>query len=182
MPAYRVQVNLVGLGGLPGLATHYFDSSVIPNAQAAVDVVEVFWAAVGPFMDDGIGMESLPEVALFASPLSVTSFSVTTPFLLTGSNASEPLPQFTQALVTWRTSTLNGNKRVLGRTFVPGMCENANGGSGTPSGALVDAFLAAGANMAADGLVVASRALDAFAPVTGVTVPASWSVLSSRRS
>lgn len=181
MPAYRVRVNLAGLPGMPGLSTFYLDAATITSAQAAHDVVAAFLSDMDANQWSGYTWSTEPEVTTFASPDLATGIQAVTAATGTGGVSGEPLPLATQLGVTWRTDTLQGNRRIQGRTFFPAYVENQND-SGQPS-----AFLRAGVQDVVDefvsvsGLTIASRVANVFAPVVQASVQSQWAVLRSRR-
>lgn len=181
MPAYRVQVEFTGLSGSPYLATHYIDQASAASPDVAVTAVGQFWGAIDGFLNSGLAWATLPEVPQYDSPSQVTEVNVRPTVTGGGGTNDVELPTATQALIRWRTNVFNGNRRVLGKTFVPGVTINALNTNGRPNAQLLLVLNDAAAALSAAGLVVASRALDVFAPTIGGDAWPEFAVLRSRR-
>ena len=67
-----------------------------------------------------------------------------------GGGTTEPVADATQALLRWKTSTIFGGRRVIGRTYIPGV-SNSNEQNGDLIAATVTAFAAAAQAMATAG-------------------------------
>ena len=182
---FRVRTTFTGVTGSPWLSTFYFDSETSGTAQQAATAAGTFWGAVDAFMDNSITWATEPDVAIVnAATGNVTSAVGITPVIGSGAATSDPLPYANQGLVRWLSGVYVGGRQIRGRTFVPGICENSVGASGTLGATEVAAFTAAGTALIAD----ANADLEIWSPTLGQSVTASiattWSqfaVLRSRR-
>lgn len=181
MPAFRVRVVLTGPAGGAWVATHYMDVATSVNADSAVVNVGAFWDDVSPFICNTTSWETESEVVEYASPSTVTAFHQTTAESGVGGLSSHPVPLASQGLIRWRTSTLVGNRRVLGKTYIPSIPEGRSDIDGGLEAFTQVGLRDAGINLQVQGLVIASRAADLFAPVTGTDVWDQFAVLRSRR-
>lgn len=181
MPAFRVRTVLTGPAGSPWVATHYLDTATSVNADSAVVNVGAFWDDVSPLICNSTTWETEAEVVEYATPLTITAFHQTTPESGAGGVAANPVPLASQGLIRWRTETIVGNKRVLGKTYIPSIPENRSDVDGGVEAFTVVGLRDAGIALQVQGLVIASRAADVFAPVTGTDVWEEFAVLRSRR-
>lgn len=196
----RFRVALTGIGGLPGLATHYFGGAIgsVDTTNARARVVAA-WTAWEDAMSSGVTWTLNTEVAdveaSTGNTLSVVSVAAASG---TGNLTGEILPTLVQGLVKWNTGAFFAGRRLIGHTFLPGPAEvdNPAGVSPTPGGtypASAAAGIAAMLAAPSPGLIVWRRPVKD--PVTGVITrvgtssPVSsgvlvprWSVLRSRRS
>lgn len=180
MPAYRVRTNLIGVAGSPWMSNHYFDAATVGSANDAKGLVYNFWNAVDSYMANNVTWNIDQNVALFANPETLTGWEVVTAGTGQGLLSDAMLPIATQALVRWSTSAVYNNRRVRGRTFIPGLtvAANADGSLTTPT---ATAIATAADTMQDGGLVIPSRVQNAFIDVTGASVWSSFAVLRSRR-
>lgn len=182
MPALQIQGEWTGLPGSPGLTTVYLGESTISAPQAAADAVLAIVDELSTFISDEVTFTLLPEARVFSVPDTVTSIVPITVASTDGTASQSPLSGATQGLIKGLTQTFNGNRRVQGRIFIPGAVTNAVAvDGGVPSAAYQAALSAAGADLVGLGWQIASRALNAFAPVTSAVAWNKFAVLRSRR-
>lgn len=196
MALMRYRVNLDGIGGLPGLATHYFsgDPDGADLANARTKIIN-FWTAIEAGMSSGVTWTVQQDVAILTLATGdLEGIRTIATASGTGNETGEILPTHVQAVVRWRTSTVVNGRLLQGRTFIPGMVESNNppGLSPRPSGTLPAAVTAAVAAMLAAGsppLQVYQRDQPpsppfegAIASVTSGSLMPGWSVLRSRRT
>lgn len=180
MPAYRIRTVFTGVQGSPYLNNFFFDSATVGDASAAASAVYDFWNAVDQNMINTIAWQIDSQVPLFQNPETITGWETATVGNGAGIVSGEPLPWSTQLLVQWGTNTVFNNRRVRGRTFVPGFVESQSTG-GVPVISLRNAVDTAAEAMIGSGLVIASRASNTFVPVSSASVWSQWAVLRSRR-
>lgn len=182
MPALQIQGEWTGLPGSPGLSTIYLGEGTIAAPQAAADAVVALVEQLAPFITSELTFTTLPEARVFSTPDTVTSIVPITTDTVAGSSVQSPLSGATQGLIKGLTATFNGNRRVQGRLFVPGPTAAALAADGgIPSATYVAALQAAGGDLVGLGWQIASRALNAFAPVTAAQGWNKFAVLRSRR-
>lgn len=180
MPAYRIRTVFTGVPGSPYLNNFYFDSGTVGDASAAASAVYDFWNAVDTNMVNTIAWNIEDDVPLFQNPETITGWETVAGGSGAGLASGDSLPWSTQLLVQWSTGVVFNNRRIRGRTFVPGFHENQNS-AGVPIISLRDAVEAAADAMVGSGLSIASRASNSFVPVTSAQVWSQWAVLRSRR-
>lgn len=181
MPAHRIRTVLTGVAGSPYLSTVFLDDEVIINPSDAIDAVGDFWTALRPFLDNNMLATVQSEVLLFNNPREVASVSEGAAVAVQMSNVSNATPPATQGLIRWRTGTFSGNRRVQGRTFIPGVTEEQVTALGRPDGDFFTAMRTAGQALITAGLTVPSRRLNAFARATIASPWDQFAVLRSRR-
>ena len=181
----RVQSIITGVVGAPWYQNHYFlgiDGATA--AQANVDAVTAYWAALDGLMDNaltidiqGLVNEMDPSTGVITAQHSVT------PGQQIGDSAGLPLPYQTQGLIQWNTDLFVGGHRLVGRSFLPGFTADTLESNGTPtSGTLTGIAAAVTAILAgAQPLAVWSRTHQASAVVATGTVRDKFYVLRTRR-
>lgn len=184
MALYRIRTVLTStLITGQGVATHYFDENG-GTAQQAVTAIGNFWNALDTVMQESILWATEADVAKINSTTgALEGVVVTTPASGSGGTSQAQTTKATQGLIQWRTGTFPGGRELRGRTFIPGMPSGAltNGDPGT---SYRSTLVTAGNGLMNDAtctLVVWSRKIGGFAPVTSVTSSAKAAVLRSRR-
>lgn len=180
MPAYRIRTVFTGVPGSPYLSNFYFDTGTVGDASAAAAAVYDFWNAVDSNMVNTMAWNIEDDVALFTNPETIAGWETVAGGNGAGLVSGDSLPWSTQLLIQWSTAVVFNNRRIRGRTFVPGFVESQNS-AGVPVLSLRDAVEDAADAMVGSGLVVASRASNTFVPITGAAVWSQWAVLRSRR-
>lgn len=179
---YRIQAEWTGLAGAPYLSTFFvYADAGGTGAQDAHDAVADFLGLVDSYVTGSLTWTTLPEAVLMTTPTTVVEYEAVATTSGIGGASGEVLPTATQGLIKWQTAGLVGNRRVQGRTFVPGPTEGVNDGSGRPTAEYVNAQTANTAGLVTFGLYVASRTANEFFPVTSGQVWNQWAVLRSRR-
>ena len=182
---WRYRVELAGLAGGPGLMTYHFGPTIgTSDPQDCVDAVRGFIGAIDVFTSTAITFNGGNEMEVIdmATDQQTGSLAVT-PWSEAGDDSATALPPATQMLVRWTTDVFSGGRRVQGKTFLPGFCEDSNETAGTPQSAVV-AAVTAGAVALADagvGLVVYSRVNHLAAAVESANVWTKWAILAGRR-
>lgn len=180
MPAYRVRVGWTGLSGAPYLSTFYVGTGTVPDPQGAITVVDGFLNGIDTYVSNSLSWTTETEVFTFSTPDTVTAVTATIPSTGPGIGSGDQLPHASQGLVRWATNTLVGNRRVKGRTFLPGMLETNCNSIGGLAPSMITGVTAAAA-LLAPYLVIPSRTANLFAPVAGSSVWGQFAVLRSRR-
>lgn len=151
-----------------------------------------FWFALVARIYTGTTFTFDPTcIAIEATTGALTgAFAGTTPAVVTGTEAGDPLPRQTQGLLRMGTSTVISGRRVRGRLFIPSPGESQNtSGSGPVAAYMTDVTTAGG------GLLVAGTTTSmpviwhrpvagaggASPLVTSMAASGEWSVLRSRR-
>lgn len=201
MSLVRVQTVWTGVAGAP----YYTNLYVIgPNSTGNGEALHAAWAA---FLTSIAGQLASPMVATVDPELlefdettgNVTSAGSSITSTINFGNLAEQLPHATQALIQWTTGGLVHNRRVKGRTFIPGVTETHNSPLGLPLPAIdnpletaVATFLSTMSGRLriwsrpfvqsdpAKAAANPSRPGSAHAVTTGSVAP-YWAILRSRR-
>lgn len=181
MPAHRVTTVMTGTAGGPWVNQLWIADEVTPDANDAADAVRLFWAACAAVIGSGVTLQIEPEVPLFSAPDTPVSVATTTSAPVSSAGGASVLPPATQGLIRLRTATFNGTRRVLGKIFVPYMTEESCVAGGLMWASAAGVLASAADDLREAGLVVASRSLNTFVPVTGADVWNQFAVLRSRR-
>lgn len=194
----RVQTVISGSlvnGG--GLSTHYFDTSV-GNEQDAASAVLTFWQSIVPVINSAVTFTVQPLVALINDETGdIQSLVGVTGGAATGGTSFEPLPPSTQGLLRIRTGVFSDGREIRGRLFIPGATEAVNfaGKPQAPFPATVDAAAIALRDSTVANWTVWRRPRLAdpthvppigarpgtHATVNSATTWSEWAVLRSRR-
>lgn len=199
MSLVRVQTIWTGVAGTPYYTNLY---AIGPVATNNGNDLAVAWRAaltsLSALLANGLVATIDPEILEFDETTgNVTGAGNTVVTPVTMSGAGEQLPHSNQALIRWTTNGIVHNRRVKGRTFIPGAVETQNSATGTPTGTLngplqsaIDAMLVtmSGRMRVWSQPFVAdpakpnnpSRPGSAWAIVSGSVAP-YWAVLRSRR-
>lgn len=199
MTILRIRTVFTGVAGAPWYSNLYFGPPADPtNAQQCVDAVGAFWATLATNLRLGVAFNVEGDVpAINEADGKITDQITVTPVTGGGTNAGDPLPPYTQALIRLSTNAFVNGRRVRGRIFVPGQVES-NNVSGNPAGAFVTGVAAAAQaliNNLDTELVVWARPfegdplsvppkparLGTYAGAVTATMWTAWSVLRSRR-
>jgi len=146
----RVQTVWTGVAGAPYYTNVY---CIGPLSTNNGNDMAAAWRA---FLASLVNVCSTPMVATIDSELlefnevdgvvTGAGNTIQTPVNFTG--AGDALPRQCQALVQWTTNGIVHNRRVRGRTFIPGVLESENGPTGIPTPAVgtplqtaIDTFL-----------------------------------------
>lgn len=184
MDLYRIRAQAAGHTGGPWMGTWFFDSAAGTELQAAT-AVRTFLAAIAAQFRNSITWTFDPVVdTLSEAGALLSSTAISPPATVTGSGTGDMLPAATQGRVIWQTGAIVNGRRLVGRTFIPGMIA----GTQTATGAVQPATISA-VNTAANALataancdmVVWSRAHDTAVGITSGAMDSEFSVLRSRR-
>jgi hypothetical protein len=184
MLLYKSRVQFTGGTGGNGVSTMYFSTLGGHTAQDASDAHGDFFARIKGVINDAIRITIDPEVTTIESLTGVTTaaYSVTNRTFL-GEDGGDMLPWQTQGLVKFQTGTFVAGRRLTGRCFVPGPSEGSNT-DGVPTAGYL-ATLDGSAVLLAESLGVAlmvySPTHHTHAITNGVSLPARWASLRSRR-
>lgn len=182
---WRYRVELAGLAGGPGLMTFHFGPTIgTSNPQDCVDAVQDFIQAIDIFVSTAITFNGGNEMEVIDMVADQQTGSLAViPWSEVGDDSATALPPATQMLVRWTTDAFINGRRVQGKTFLPGFCEDSNETAGTPQAAVVSAVTTAARGLAdaGVGLVVYSRANHQAAAVENANVWTKWAILSGRR-
>lgn len=181
---FRVRTNLVGGSGSSQVSTLYFSTTLGATAQDAADAVTQFWTDIKGKINTGYTMKVETEVyTIDLATGEPTSVEGVTSSLVTGTEATNPLPWATQGLIRWTTGTFLNGRQLLGHTYIPGPSE-ANNDTGTPRSDYQSTLTtAAGTLLGTAGvtLVAYSRRNHTAFPVIAGTTWDKWAVLRTRR-
>lgn len=181
----RVQTTWTGPSGGPFYTLMHFDGDTSGEAEPAATAVLNFWTAMQAAISSQV-TRHVEEEVLRIDPATGNVTAVFTgaarPFTAGGATGS-PLPWHTQGLMRWRTGVFIAGRELRGRTFIPGLTEDAND-NGRPNSSMVTS-----ANNAAATLIGAATAdLTIWSPTHGVEHTAAsgtlwneWGLLRSRR-
>lgn len=185
---------VVSVGSAQALMTHYWDFGATASAAgatealarvraylsaAAANINSVATATFNPVVDE---IDSVTGTLLGSAVGSV-------PAAVAFTAGGDALPQQTQGLMTFTTSTIVNGRRLVGRQFLPFPSETQNVGA-LPTAGYVSTWNNAGAAL---GTVVVSTIAQQVwhrpvggaggqaAPVTGRVCGGTWAVLRSRR-
>lgn len=180
MPAYRIRTVFTGVPGTPYISNFYFDAGTVGDASAAAAATYDFWNAVDANMTSACTWLVDNDVPLFTNPETIAGWETVSGGTGTGLKSDEQMPRANQLLVQWSTGVVFNNRRVRGRTFIPALTQDANF-NGAVLPAVQATTDAAATALIGAGLVVASRASNAFHSVNGADVWGQFAVLRSRR-
>lgn len=181
MAAFRVRTVFTGVAGSPWVSNLYWDESFAATAEDAHDATVDFWAALRSVITQAASYTVEAEVVRYLTPDTIVSFHAVTPVSNTCTAAGDMLPSQNQGLISWASSQIHNNRRITGRTFIPGPVESSSSNMGRPEGAYMTALGNAVSAISGRGLVIPSRAANAFANVTVAQPRGYWAVLRSRR-
>lgn len=135
MSLVRVQTVWSGIAGAPYYTNLYaIGPAATNNGNDLATAWRVFLNSLSLQLCTGLIATIDPELLEFNETDGVVTGTGTTlqsPVAFTG--GGEQLPHSNQALVQWTTNGLVHNRRVRGRTFIPGVMETQNSPTGTPA-------------------------------------------------
>lgn len=199
MSLVRVQTVWTGVAGAPYYTNLYVIGPLSSNnGNDLANAWHAFLASIAPSLCSPLVATIDPELLEFNEVDGVVTNAgntVQTPVTMTG--ATDPLPRMTQALVQWTTEGIVHNRRVKGRTFIPGVLETENSITGLPSSTINTPLQTAISTMLSSmtgRMRIWSRAVTAANatptvparpgsawPIVSGTVSPKWAVLRSRR-
>lgn len=162
------------------MSNFYFDTGTVGDASAASAATYDFWSAVDARMANNVSWEVEDDVPLFTNPETIAGWETTPGGTGAGALSDEMLPIASQGLISWSTGVVFNNRRVRGRTFIPGLTQDANE-DGRLGIATITALNPALAPLVGSGLVIASRRSGTFVPVVSGSIWGQFAVLRSRR-
>jgi hypothetical protein len=195
----RVQTLWTGVAGSPYYTNLYvLGPNSTNNGNDLANAWRTFLNATVAHWDNALIAQIDPELLEFnESDGTVTGAGTTSQLPVTGTNSNDALPPQSQGLIRWGTEGIVHNRRVRGRTFMPGPCENDNTSAGTPSAtylANVDAAAEAFLTTMTGRMRIWAQPLVQDPPdpnnpnrlgtahaITGVSVAPFWATLRSRR-
>lgn len=125
MALRRVRTALSGSAGAPWLSTAYFENAT-GTALDAVTAVDGFWESIKGLIVNEITWVVEAEVytidPVTGQPIGVEGTAGQSG---AGTNTGEPVALASQGLCRYSTGVFVGGREVRGRTFVPGLCEDA---------------------------------------------------------
>lgn len=135
MSLVRVQTVWTGVAGAPYYTNLYCIGPLATNnGNDLATAWHVFLASLTTNLASPMVAQVDPELLEFNEVDGVVTgagSTVQTPIAFTGT--TDALPRMTQALVQWTTAGIVHNRRVKGRTFIPGVLELQNSVSGLPA-------------------------------------------------
>jgi hypothetical protein len=180
--AWKFPVTVTGLEGSPYLMTCHVNAGLFETAVLARGRVNDFCARLAEVTDNALTYHLPTEVSLWSAPNTLEGTAAVAGGDIPGVSATATQPRATQGLLRLRTDAFNGNRRVLGHIFVPGVTGGGvDGATGKPTAAYQTALNFAGEIPSTGGFVVASRKQNQFFEVTTATADTEFAVLRSRR-
>ena len=182
---WRYRTEIAGLAGGPGLMTNHFSVDLgATNAQDCVDAVAALIAAVDVFTSTSVTYNGANEMeVLDLANGQQTGTIAVTGFVQAGDDSATMLPPINQVLIRWVTDGFFNGRRLQGRTFLPGFCEDSNEPGGVLQGAVASA-VTAGARTLIDadvGLCIYSRANFGAALVQDASTWTQFAIQAGRR-
>lgn len=134
MSLIRVQTVWSGVAGAPYYTNLY---CIGPLSTGNGTVLHSAWNALLVSIATQLAAPMVatidPELLEFDETTgNVTSAGTDVTSTINFGNTQDQLPHSTQALIQWTTGGLVHNRRVKGRTFIPGVTEQANSATGIP--------------------------------------------------
>lgn len=162
----------------------YFEQGA-GTAQDAADAVHAFWNGIAGVVHQTYHFQVEPlvyDIDPITEKAVGTTTTSTTGFV--GTRFTEPLPPSNQGLIRWHTGVFTGGRELIGKTYIPGACEDFSD-SGVPSASYLTNLSTNAANLGSGGppaFVIWSRKHHVTG-AAGLGSPWSqWAVLRSRRS
>lgn len=185
----RIDSTFVGLQGLPGYNSLYFNGEDAADAELASDAVLAFWQATVPnFTADTFNVTVSPTAVIVEEGTGIQSdFVSVSGGTVLGTLSGNPMPTLNQICLNLFTSGVVAGRRVRGRMFLTGFTEDASDENGQILIGTRNSIQTAIANViAAAPLVVWSRPVDggregSAYPVSAGQVKLDWAYLRSRR-
>lgn len=180
--AHKVSVVWTGLEGSPYLTTLWVNAALFPTPAN----VQTFTSGICALLCEAVSNELTAnlqtEVSTWSTPDTLVDTFAITGGAVPGVDNTGNAPRATQGLLRLRTNAFNGNRRILGHIYVPGVPAGAiDLLNGKPTSAYLTELNAAAAAMDAGALVVAARKSNQFVETTTVTADSEFAVLRSRR-
>lgn len=183
----RITARWSGLPGGEAVNVFHFDGDSQPAAQAAADSVsDVLTANAAGFRTGAtVRVDSLAPAVLPSDGTVLNYWPVVTAPII-GSAVEPPLPQNSCLLVKYATEGVVANRRVQGKTFLPGLTTAA-----LDNGEVLEAFRTDFTTrfsvLINEGFGVWSRPIEggragSFHQVNAVSVWKEWAQLGRRRS
>jgi len=134
MTLNRVRVALTGVGGLPGVATHYFDSTTVDMAA-----LRTFWTAPAAVMPTGmvITIPNSGDQFNEATGLITGTWSGPAQATIATSGGAGSYAAASGAMIRWTPNGIVDGRRPIGKTYLIPMVSSNFSSAGTISGALV---------------------------------------------
>ena len=199
MSLVRVQTVWTGITGAPYYTNLYAIGPLTTNnGNDLATAWRAFLFSLVPTLANGMIANIDPELLEFNEADGVvTSAGSTVQAPVLFGSGGDHLPHSQQGLVQWSTNGIVHNRRVRGRTFIPGGTELANSPAGLPTSAIdtplqtaVDTLL----STMSGRMRIWSRPLNqdppdpknpnrpgSAHPITGGNVASYWAILRSRR-
>lgn len=181
---FRVRTAITGGPGGSELSTMFFDGSA-GTPQDAADAVRAFWNDIKGYIFSNYHMKVEDLVyTIDATTGLATAATATSTLVVDGGSGDQPLPPATQGLVRWHTGAFTGGRELIGKTYIPGPCEDMNF-IGNPSSTYLTALNGAATSLGSGGppyMVIWSRKHHITAPAGLGTAWSQWAVLKSRRA
>ena len=134
MSLERVQTLWTGVAGVPYYTNLYVLGPASSNNGFALSQAwQAFLTSLVSTLTSGLVAQIDPEILEFneADGVVTGAHTVTQPAVnFTG--LGDDIPHAAQALIQWTTDGIVHNRRVKGRTFIPGALEAESGADGTP--------------------------------------------------
>lgn len=145
MSLIRVQTIWTGVTGSPYYTNLYVVGPLSTNnGNDLANAWRTFLVSFQAHFQTGLSAQINPELLEFNEADGVvTGAGSTTQLAVAGTGAGDVLPRANQGLIRWRTGGIVHNRRVRGRTFLPGAIEADNAGTAVPSSGYIAAADAA---------------------------------------
>lgn len=142
MSLIRVQSVWSGVAGAPYYTNVYCIGPLSTGNGASMHAAwHAFLSNLTSTLTSGLVVNVDPELLEFDETNGiVTGAGVAVASSVNFTGLGDDLPHMTQALVQWSTGGIVHNRRVRGRTFIPGAVESENSPSGDPQATVTNAL------------------------------------------
>ena len=180
--AHKCLVVWTGLEGSPYLSTFHVNAALFPTATDVQNLMAGTLALLCEAVSNELTANLQTEVSTWSAPDTLVSTMTITGGSVPGVDNTGNAPRATQGLLRLRTDAFNGNRRILGHIYVPGVPQGAvDLANGKPTSAYLTELNAAAAVMDGGAMLVAGRKSNTFYETTTVTADSEFAVLRSRR-
>lgn len=140
MSLIRVQTIWGGVAGSPYYTNLYaLGPLTTNNGNDLAAAWRTFLASLTAVLANGMTAQIQPELLEFDETTgTVTGAGTTTQAVVNFTAAGDQLPHANQGLVRWSTAGIVHNRRVRGRTFIPGVLEAHSDANGNPNTVLTN--------------------------------------------
>lgn len=125
------------------MTQHFSPGLGATDAQACVDAIAAFVAAIDVFTSTSVTYFGANEMEVLDQGTGQQTGTIAvTGYTQAGDDSATMLPPINQVLVRWVTDGFFSGRRLQGRTFLPGFCEDSNEPGGVLQSAVASAVTA----------------------------------------